>query len=115
MIVGEILGQNNLFTTSTFTRYGIWFSGIIISQAIYRCKVIDNRIFKKIGQKSYPIYLFHYLVINILSEVIVIENQNIFIIIKFIMTVTLTYLVALVLIKYVDKPLKKLINNICLK
>ena len=76
MLLGEMYDKNTMVLMSTYVRYAIWFCVLIISQSIYANRIINNRLFQKLGKQSYGVYLFHYLIIWIIEKYFIIDGEN---------------------------------------
>lgn len=109
MICGQALGKNTILGLKEYTLFGVWFFMIVVSQKIHRCLLIDNAFFRIMGKYSYPIYLFHNLIISLYSSRINI-SVGFFPIdwsIKFII-VTLSSLIMAIPLTFVDRKLNRL-------
>jgi peptidoglycan/LPS O-acetylase OafA/YrhL len=76
MIAGMALGYNSLWILSSITLFGIWFLILAVSQKLNSCILIDNKLFEVLGRYSYPIYLFHYLLIEEYGKFIPTLTEN---------------------------------------
>lgn len=112
MIWGQANDANSLYLMSSDTIFGVWCVIIIISQSIRNTALIDNGLFRTLGRYSYPIYLFHYLIINIYSKYVNFDVgiMTISWFIQYIIVIGVSLLVAFVMEKFIDAPLKKAIN-----
>ncbi|MCM1039534.1 MAG: acyltransferase [Ruminococcus sp.] len=45
--------------------FTLCFGGVIVSQMLHKCPLFDNPLLAGIGRNSYPIYLFHYLLLKL--------------------------------------------------
>ena len=108
MIVGEMYEKNSLLILSTATRYGIWFSGVILSQAIWQSCIINNVVFQKLGKNSYSIYLFHIFLITCFNRLMVFDFGNGIInwAAKFILVLLVSYLISILASRYIDQQIK---------
>ena len=68
MLVGMIFEYNQILGIARSTLYGIIFLCIIFSQHLHSCILFDNIIFRALGKNSYPIYLFHFVVIDLFEK-----------------------------------------------
>lgn len=76
MIWGETDGRNQLFGVSGYALFAVWSVGIMLSQVLHPLPLICNALFRKIGQNSYGIYLFHWLIIKLYSEHMAFRTGN---------------------------------------
>ncbi len=76
MIWGEIDGKNQLFGVPGHVLFTIWSIGIMLSQALHPLPLVCNVFFQKIGQNSYGIYLFHWLIIKLYTEHMAFRTGN---------------------------------------
>lgn len=111
MIAGEMYGKNMLFGVKGDIRFAFWLSGIIISQMVYSSKMINNRIFQALGKNSYAMYLFHLLILYIYEKIIgivgIVTGISILDwVIKYIAVIGSSYLLSLLLVRYVDRPIQ---------
>lgn len=114
MLAGEMYGKNTLFGMKGDIRISFWLTGIIISQFLYTNVLINNSIFRILGKYSYPIYLFHFLIIYVWDKMDMVFTSK-FVIdwgIKYIMVIVISYLFSLFLTKWVDKPIQLFILKI---
>lgn len=113
MVVGMALHRNKLVGLSEYTLFGIWFFFLICSQYLRPFFAIGNRVFGILGKYSYPIYLFHLLIIVLYEKYIPNFVENIILgwIIKYIVVVAVSLVLALFLTRFVDEPLKKLLRR----
>lgn len=107
-----------LFTVSSFSLmyFEVEYQHILIPilSAIAFCclfliveksKIINNKIFQKIGEKSYSIYVIHFVfTLYILPKM----NGYFLFIIAYLSVVVLSYLISIVLNKWLEKPFIKL-------
>ena len=76
MIWGEIDGKNQLFGVAGHVLFTIWSIGIMLSQVLHPLPLVCNVFFQKIGQNSYGIYLFHWLIIKLYTEHMAFRTGN---------------------------------------
>ena len=116
MIGGEILQKNQLFGIGSYTMFGFWFFILAMSQAIKPSSLITNAGFSFIGKHSYPIYLFHYIFIIFENKLFMGETAG-SIIVKYIITLSISCIIAVLLDKFVQRPLEgillKMLKRIC--
>jgi peptidoglycan/LPS O-acetylase OafA/YrhL len=114
MIGGMALGYNSLWGLSGFTLFGIWFLILAISQKLNSCILIDNKLFEFLGKHSYPIYLFHYFLIEEYGKVVpaLTKNDVVNWMIKYLIIVIVSSIVAIPLEKLIDAPIVKKLNAI---
>ena len=114
LIVGEILFKNSSIIFSDKTRFGLYFLIIILSQRIHPTKLIDNIVFNYIGKYTYPIYLFHKLIIYLYDKFLhisIVNHLTISWLIKYVLVVSISLGLSILLIKYIDKPINKYLNK----
>ena len=101
-----IYGENRLPQMAEYTVFALCFAGMIISQMLYSCPVIVNPIFRKIGQKSYPVYLFHFLLLKLYDRYITFSFHNPWAdwFMRFAVVFGLAYCIAAVTEKCIDRP-----------
>lgn len=69
MIAGQAFGENSLFLISSETMFGLWFFLIAVSQKIFPPFWTDNKLWETLGKYSYPIYLFHFIVLSTYDKI----------------------------------------------
>lgn len=114
MVIGQMYKQNYLFKVSETVLFGIWFGGIIISQFLHKCILIDNRVFQKLGEYSYPLYLFHFIILSVYMQYMpLVTGINVLdISLRFVGVLIITFIVSVILTKYFDEPI---LSFICKK
>ena len=102
---------NSLFK---FVLFGLIYSFIILSQYLYKCPLIDNVLFKTLGHFSYPIYLFHFLLLELYKKHMYLSTGNLAIdsCFRYIIIVISSLIIAFMLDRYFDKPINKWLNTI---
>lgn len=113
MISGMILGKNKLLGLSEVAMFGMWFFLMALSQYIKPILFVDNIIFRKLGEYSYPIYLLHLQIIYLYTKYVpgLIGNGMVGWIVKYVAVIGTSLLVALPLHRWVEIPLERLIYN----
>lgn len=106
MLWGQIEGFNNLFRLSDSEMYGIWFAIILISQALYSTKLIDNILFRTCGKYSYGMYLFQFIWLNFYERYIHYSGKFDWTV-KFLSSVAALLTISWVVTKYIDSPIQK--------
>ncbi len=96
--------------------------GLILFMALaftFKNDFLNNflgNLFKKFGKVSYSMYLIHFAILYMLNQYLVLNfSQSIVFIIRFFITVTLTYLISKLSYKYIEMPfieLGKKINTL---
>ena len=113
MMVSFVLLYQNLYAQSTFllmnthTVWALCFALLIISQMIHENFLICNLVFKFIGRYSWPIYLFHFFLIDLYRKNIAVKTNYPMVnwVIEFVFIVVCCCLLSFVLTKYIDRPL----------
>lgn len=92
---------------------GIWFAFIAVSQVIVECPLLVNPLFSVLGKYSYPMYLFHYLIIGIYEKYMIFSTGNGVVDwgIKYISVFAVSLLSGWLLTKFVDAPVKKWLDG----
>lgn len=113
MMWGQANNANHLYLISFDMVFGFWWALIIISQSIFHTCLIDNPLFRTLGKHSYPIYLFHYFMLYAYERFIPINigSEITAWLIKYLTVTATTMVFSLILEKYIDIPLKKIINH----
>lgn len=106
MIWGEIHERNQIFGVSKYVLFAVWSMGIMISQALYPLPLLCNAFFRKIGQNSYGIYLFHWLIIKLYTEYISFRTGNQYWDwgIRFVFALTVSFGMAVLAERFIGKP-----------
>ena len=118
MIAGQTFGGNSLFLISSETLFGLWFFLIAIGQKICPLVWTDNKLWEILGKYSYPIYLFHFLILSIYDKMGIPSTGNIFMdwSIKYVTALLSSLAISIILTKAYDRPsaafLKKIFENI---
>lgn len=76
MLTGEALNINHIFGITKYVLLAVCFSGLILSQYLHPCPLLCNRISAAVGKRSYPIYLFHWLLLKIYESKISLSVGN---------------------------------------
>lgn len=113
MLWGQMNYRNALYDISESTLIAFWFILLIISQSIYRNCLINNFIFRILGQYSYTIYLFHGIVIYFFDKYISISTGYCVLdwCIKYFAIIAIMLLWASLMDKYIDKPYREWIKR----
>jgi len=114
MIGGMALNRNFLLGLSGYTLFGIWFFLLACSQYLNSFFIIDNPLFRFLGNYSYPIYLFHFLFIWIYDKYIPSLSNNVVLnwIIKYVAIMVVVSVIAIPLVKWVEKPLEHVLKSL---
>lgn len=70
MIYGCINNYNSLFGVSSLEMWTLTYLFLFISQIMIRWRLFDNVVTRTLGKYSYPIYLFHPLILQYYNKVI---------------------------------------------
>lgn len=114
-IIGLIRGNNNIWLMSSYTEWGLVFFIAIVGIYLSENILINNRFFRYMGKNSYPIYLFHMLVIYFWDKWIFynnINNTTIRWLIKFLGVTIVTSVLSSLITKYYEKPIVKFLKKI---
>lgn len=108
MIIGLMYRPIQTKSLWEYTVFALCFFGIIISQMFHKCPVIENQIFRKIGQNSYAIYLFHYLFIKLYYKYVTLYFHNPWIdwLIRFLIVFGASYIVAVLAEKSINRLIR---------
>jgi peptidoglycan/LPS O-acetylase OafA/YrhL len=114
MIGGMALNYNRIWGLSGFTLFGIGFIILAISQKLNSCILIDNKLFELLGRHSYPIYLFHYLLIEEYGKFVptLTEHEVVNWLIKYLTIIIVSLIIAIPLDKYFEAPIVKKLNSL---
>lgn len=101
-----------IFKISRFVTWSIGFMLLIVSQVMKKSHVIDNFVFRKIGEISYPIYLFHLRFISLYERYI--QKGQVYGMamwsVKYTVVLTCSCIVSILLIKCYDVPIRRKLN-----
>lgn len=111
MIWGQANGANRLYGIPEDVVFSFWCVILIISQAVYRIKVIDNVLFQILGRYSYSIYLVHFLSVYLYERYFHFDagTKTVSWLIKYIFVLAFSLLTGFLLEKLIDKPWRKII------
>lgn len=114
MIGGMIVRENKLLGLSECTLFGICFLVLAFSQSVRSTFVIDNKLFRLLGKNSYPIYLFHYFIIKLYERYVPEPFENLVVSwsVKYIVVLAISLFIAIIVSKYIEKPLVTKTNNL---
>lgn len=114
MIVGMIVNKNKILGMSEYTLFGIGFLILVFSQSVSSTFVIDNKLFRLLGENCYPIYLFHYFIIKLYERYAPNFSTNLVGSwgVKYIIVLVISLFIAIIASKYIEKPLVKKANNV---
>lgn len=106
LIIGEMLGVNKIGGVSDYFIFSLCFGGIILSQLLKKCVILDNKFFRTLGKNSYPIYLLHFLLIHFYEKNINLTLVNEWVDwgIKYVIVLLCSYALAVILRKYIEEP-----------
>lgn len=107
IILGQIYGTTLISRINGNVVFIICVGGIIISEMLCPSKIIDNNIMKYLGKYSYTIYLVHFLLMYLFNKIMpVLFNNNVLNwSIKYITVLLVSYLISVVLFKYIENPI----------
>lgn len=109
MLYGQIQEANDLYNTSVYEMYALWFAMMIVSQTVHTCPIIDNPLFRVCGKYSYGMFLFQFIWLNAWSRCLSPYIGDVWIV-KFSVSVVALLLIAIVLDRFVDQPLQRRIT-----
>lgn len=109
LIYGQITGVNSLFCFSHQEMFGLFFFVIVISQAIYAFKIIDNPIFRTLGKYSYGMFLFQFIWLNFYDSKIHYRGPFAWTI-KYIISVIVLLTTSIVTHRLVERPAYKVLK-----
>lgn len=114
MMGGQALEVNELFGIKNLTLFGIWFLMVAISQQLHRCPLIDNKFFRLLGKYSYPIYLFHFLFIQIYEKTVIysIGNNLLDWLVEYTIVIVISLIVAVLLTKFFEEPVIRVLSKL---
>lgn len=113
MMAGMVFEYNQILGIANSTLFGIIFLCVILRQHLNSCRLINNFIFRFFGKNSYPIYLFHFVVIDIFEKYVPkmfhgnILNWGI----KYVGIVIVTTCVSIFLSRFPDRCLNEKLNG----
>lgn len=112
MLGGQVYNRNSLSIFNTYTLFAFWFIYIALSQVLWRCPLLNNCFWARLGKYSYPIYLFHYPLILLYDTYISVKTGYIILDwgIKYIFVTLITLYISYIVTKFIDIPIKKWIN-----
>lgn len=110
MLWGQMNYRSVVYEISESTLIAFWFMLLIISQNIYRDGLINNFIFRMLGEYSYPIYLFHITFIDLFDKWITMSTGYTVLDwgIKYLLIVFISLLFSVVVDKFVDEPYRRM-------
>lgn len=113
LIYGNLYHLNFIFLINKHTMWAIAFAFLIISQMIHSNMIICNKFFQIIGVYTWPIYLFHFLFIDIYKNyytiktgIPVLDWLTLFMSVLFV-----SFVVSILLVEGIEKPLKYFIQK----
>ena len=107
MMYGQLYSKSQLFLLSNSSTWGLWFFVLLLSQAIHACPIINNPFFRLCGKYSYGIYLFQFIWINNYGRFITVNSF----LAKFAVSFFGLLVISIVLTKFIDQPLQRLLNS----
>lgn len=113
MMGGVLCCKDLISDCLMYEALGIWFAFIAVSQVIVECPLLVNPLFSVLGKYSYPMYLFHYLIIGIYEKYMIFSTGNGVVDwgIKYISVFAVSLLSGWLLTKFVDAPVKKWLDG----
>lgn len=114
LLYGQVNGAPQIYRFSYTEMFGLFFVIVIISQAIHSSKIIDNPFFRLFGKYSYGIYLFQFIWINIYDRHINYQGRFDWTV-KFFVSDMALLLISILLTRFVDTPIQRMMNKIANK
>lgn len=93
---------NKIYWLTSSTLFGMCFFVLVFSQSLNSCFIIDNIVFRFLGQYSYPVYLFHCYLIGIYRQYILfdlVDNSVLCWVIEYIIIIIISLIVAILITK----------------
>lgn len=109
MIIGQMLDANTLFHFSNYSMFAMWFGIIIIALSLSNNIVLDNPVFKLIGEYSYAMYLFQYLLINAYDTFM---PKQLGFTVRFIVITVIVFASSILVTIFIDRPLQKRLSRL---
>lgn len=96
-------------SSSTLVTFSIIFGALIFIQIKNSNFIIDNKFFATLGKYSYGIYLFHYPIINKLTDIYSNYCSNSYLLITTVIcsTIILSTFISYILTRFIEKPIVK--------
>lgn len=104
---GLVNEDGNIYRFSRIEMFGVFFFIIVISQAIYSSKIIDNILCRMFGKYSYGIYLFQFIWLNLYNKYFNTTGVLAWAA-RFLSSVIVLLPLSIVLDRFYDKPLQRL-------
>lgn len=103
----SLLAGGSLPNISGFVLFAIGYGGMAISQEIYQCPLVDNKLFSLLGKNSYGIYLIHFLLVYEYDHLNLFPQPNSITawLIKFMVIVLASLAISIVVKKWVEDPI----------
>lgn len=114
LLYGQVNGAPQIYRFSYTEMFGLFFVIVIISQAIHSSKIIDNPFFRLFGKYSYGIYLFQFIWIHIYDRHINYQGRFNWTV-KFFVSDMALLLISILLTRFVDAPIQRMMNKIANK
>lgn len=104
ILYGYVLKYNGLDYLNEYTLFGIIFFLLALSQRIRNWTLINNPLTRVLGRYSWPIYLFHYYIINRFNHYVHLNTGSVTLswIITFISVTACSLFAGVILTRFVD-------------
>lgn len=110
-LYGQVNGAASLYRLSRHEMFGLWFSLIVLSQALHSCRIIDNRFFGIIGEYSYGIYLFQFIWLLFYDRYIRYTGRFDWTV-KYLVSVAALFAIAFLLSRFYERPVVRMLEGL---
>lgn len=115
LLLGQAFSKNHLYRVGDLYLCGLLFAGLIFVFCISHFRVLDNILFRFIGKHSYPMYLFHMIILHFLDlffndyDLMHTETSSLFL--KYLIVFSLSLFFSFLSIRYVETPVIRILEK----
>lgn len=116
LLYGQAFSKSYLYRIEELYLIGLFFFGLVLAFFIGNFRVLNNPALTFIGKHSYPIYLFHILLVDCFDWVskgvpMLVSPEWIWLIIRYLVVLIVSIVLSVISVKYVEYPVIKFLER----
>ena len=116
LLYGQAFSKSYLYRIEELYLIGLFFFGLVLAFFIGNFRVLNNPALAFIGKHSYPIYLFHILLVDCFDWVskgvpMLVSPEWIWLIIRYLVVLIVSIVLSVISVKYVEYPVIKFLER----